>query len=115
VPKLPNADLAHIEPAKLQRYLLDSNHEDGGPKARFLERIGFDLRDVEAVEKALLLHGRSHVATELVTRYGLKYHVDGSLVSPTGRAVAVWTVWQVDSGTRAPRFVTMKPLRRTSS
>lgn len=41
--KLPNAHLAFVEPAKLSAYLLDPNHEDGGPKAKFLAAVGFDL------------------------------------------------------------------------
>lgn len=41
--KLPNAHLAFVEPAKLAAYLLDPNHEDGGPKSKLLQAIGFDI------------------------------------------------------------------------
>ncbi len=78
--------LAFVEDANLSAYLLDPNHEDGGPKAKFLMAIGFDLAVPRAVELALLAHANAHDATVLATHYGMKYHVDGALVSPTGRA-----------------------------
>lgn len=84
--KLPNAHLALIEPPKLALYLLDPNHEDGGPKARFLEAIGFDLALADEVEAALLAHGAAYEATEIAMPYGMKYHVDGALFSPSGRS-----------------------------
>lgn len=106
---VPNVHLAYIEAAKLYRYLLDPSHEDGGPKAMFLEAIGFDLTKPDEVEAALLAHCATHAATEIATPFGMKYHVDGVLISPTGRSVHVRTVWQIDAGTNAPRFVTLRP------
>jgi hypothetical protein len=96
--KLPNAHLAFVEPTKLASYLLDPNHEEGGPKSRLLKAIGFDLERPDEVEAALLAHGRADEATEIATPYGMKYHVDGALISPSGRSVRVRTVWQIDTG-----------------
>lgn len=107
--KLPNAHLAFVEPTKLASYLLDPNHEEGGPKSRLLKAIGFDLERPDEVEAALLAHGRADEATEIATPYGMKYHVDGALISPSGRSVRVRTVWQIDTGKSAPRFVTLRP------
>jgi hypothetical protein len=109
--KLPNAHLAFVEQPKLASYLLNPDHEDGGPKGKFLAAIGFDLGKPDEVEAALLAHAAAHEATELATPFGLKYHVDGALISPSNRSAFVRTVWQIDNGTVAPRFVTLRPLR----
>jgi hypothetical protein len=106
---LPNAHMAFVEPAKLVSYLLDPNREEGGPKSRFLAAMGFELGKPDEVERALLAHARAYDAAELATPFGMKYHVDGALISPSGRAAMVRTVWQIDTGTVAPRFVTLRP------
>jgi hypothetical protein len=108
---LPNGDLAYIEDAKLLTYRLSRDHSTGRGKAGFLQAAGFDLEDAAAVRAALLAQARANpVAEALTTKYGLKFRVDGPLVSPTGVAVRVRTVWHVDTGQIAPRFVTMRPL-----
>jgi hypothetical protein len=109
--KLPDAERAFVEPEKLRGYLLSPDHDDGAPKGRFLAAIGFVLGDADVVEAALLVHAAAHDAEPIRTPYGVKYHVDGPLTSPTGRIALVRTVWQIDEGTNAPRFVTLKPLR----
>ncbi len=109
--RLPNAHLAFVEQPKLTSYLLDLNHEEGGSKAKFLIAVGFDLAKANEVEAALLAHGAAYEVTTLATPFGMKYHVDGALASPSGRSVFVRTVWQIDTGTIAPRFVTLRPLR----
>lgn len=57
---LPNAQLAFVEPAKLTSYLLNLKHEQGGPKAKFLAALGFDLGKADEVEAALLAHGAAY-------------------------------------------------------
>ncbi|MGE0742561.1 MAG: DUF6883 domain-containing protein [Hyphomonadaceae bacterium] len=106
---MPHAHLAFVERPKLVSYLLNRGHEEGGPKANFLEAIGFDLTLPEALEAALLAHAAAHDATEIATPFGVKYHVDGVLISPAGRSAYVRTVWQIDAGSVAPRFVTLRP------
>ena len=41
--------------------------------------------------------------------YGTVYEIDASLVTPCGRAVRFVSIWQVDTGTDVPRFITMYP------
>jgi hypothetical protein len=108
--KLPNAYLAYVDAAKLHAYLLDPGHEEGGPKARFLSSFGFDLSQPGQVEAALLAHAVAHEARALATPFGMKYHVDGVLISPSGRTPRVRTVWQIDRGAQAPRFITLRPM-----
>ena len=43
--KLPNAEQAVVDEAKLTRYLLDLTHPSGGPKAIFFLAHGFSLSD----------------------------------------------------------------------
>ena len=43
--------------------------------------------------------------------YGTKYVIVGAIESPLGRMVTILTVWIIDSGTTAPRFVTARPYK----
>lgn len=109
---MPNADLAVVDEDKLARYILNPLHKDGWAKEQFLVAHGFDPADAEAVRLALLDHGRSNKLSETeLTVFGVKYRVEGPLQAPHG-VVQVRTVWQVDTGQTAPRFVTMVPLPR---
>ena len=109
---MPNADLAVVEDGKLLGYILDPTHKDGWPKGQFLVAHGFDPFDPEAVRRALLDHAlRNELGEVEQTTFGVKYRVDGPLRAPSGE-VQVRTVWQIDTGQTAPRFVTMVPLPR---
>jgi hypothetical protein len=110
---LPNADQAIVQDEKLMGYILDPSHKDGWPKGLFLITHGFDAANVEAVREALLEHGRTRdVAETETTPFGTKYRVDGPMAAPDGADLQIRTVWQIDTGQTAPRFVTMKPLPR---
>ena len=110
MPGLPAADQAFVPPSKLAGYLLDPAHKEGWHKGRFLKSKGFDLADPEAIERALLAHGASHEGAVTRTPFGVKYEVDGPLVAPDGATANVRTVWMIDDGSTAPRFVTLRPL-----
>lgn len=110
---LPNADQAFIDPTKLTDYLANLTHREGGPKARFLASLGFNLTDLAALAAALLAHGRSNPAAAVSSGpFGVKYHVDGPLWSPMGVSANIRTVWNIDPGQTAPRLVTLKPLKK---
>jgi hypothetical protein len=71
--KLPHADLAGVDPAKIGRYLLSETHPVGKSKAGFFREAGFDdstsdvliqgllqiARTQEVLEAAETVHGRS--------------------------------------------------------
>lgn len=40
--KVPNFEKAFVPESKLAEYLLNPDHPDGGPKARFFMQVGFD-------------------------------------------------------------------------
>lgn len=41
--------------------------------------------------------------------YGVVYEIEGPITTPTDRTVRFCSVWQVDTGTDVPRFITMYP------
>jgi hypothetical protein len=54
-----------------------------------------------------------HLSLELTrtnaNAYGVVYEIEGPIKTPGGRSVRFCSVWQVDTGTDVPRFVTMYP------
>lgn len=107
---LPNADLAFVTPDKITDYVLEPTHLEGGPKADFLQRFGFSPTAPDKMAFALLDHARAHDAVPLPpTQYGAKFEVSGPLRCPDGRMPVVKTVWIIDAGEVAPRFITLVP------
>ena len=108
--RVPNAAFAVVEPAKISSYLLVESHPEGGPKAVFFKRFGFDLNNSQALVSALLMHVATHPVTRVrVTIFGAKYEVTGPLLAPDGRLPKVKSVWAIDHGTSIPRFITAFP------
>jgi hypothetical protein len=111
--KLPNADLAIIEEAKVIDYLLNQKHRFGASKARFFGQFGFRPEKWEDLAAALRKHGRQNEVTKVrETGFGPRYEVEGELTIPDGRRSRVRTVWQVDDGEIAPRLITAYPLEQ---
>jgi len=116
MPKLPNAESAHIDPRKVSDYLLNLRHPDGGPKAAFFIRFGFRLDNPQALIDALLAHARSNSVARLQKKeFGTSYIVEGPLNTPEGRNPNLRTVWIVENGGSAPFFVTAIPLKGVGS
>jgi hypothetical protein len=108
--KLPDAEDAQIEPAKLRDYLLSSTHPIGRFKYRFFSRLGYtsgQWRRLEADLRELAVTGEATPGES--TEYGQKYEVRGMLKGPSGRMAEVVTVWIVLAGQETPRFVTAFP------
>jgi hypothetical protein len=107
---VPNADRAIIAAEKLTGYLLDMSHKRGGPKARLLLSVGYRSDSPQSLESDLRLQ---HLSLE-VTRtqenaYGVVYEIEGPIKTPSGKTVRFCSIWQVDTGTDVPRFITMYP------
>ena len=108
--KVPNADRAIIAAGKLTGYLLNASHKRGGPKARLLLSVGYRSGDPHALESDLRVqHLALDVARTHTNAYGVVYEIDGPIKTPGGRSVRFCSVWQVDTGADAPRFITMYP------
>lgn len=108
--KAPNADRAIIAAEKLTGYLLNVSHKRGAAKARLLLSVGYRSDGPEILEADLR---RQHLTLD-VTRtsenvYGIVYEIDGPIRTPSGKVMRFCSIWQVDTGTDMPRFITMYP------
>lgn len=104
-----------IEIDKVVKYLLDPDHDDGGPKCRFLLSVGFSVGDPVTLMAALADHRRPERLTkESAVPFGRRYHFEGPLLCPNGTSANIRTVWQIDDqpGLHPARFITLKPLRK---
>jgi hypothetical protein len=109
---LPNAERAVIEPQKITAYLLNLKHPDGGSKAAFFLRFGFDASQPAAMMLALLAHARAYKVARLQkSKLGTSYVIEGPLQTPDGREPNVRTVWLIETDETAPRLLTAIPLR----
>jgi hypothetical protein len=128
--QLPNVERAVVENRKITDYLLSVEHPFGRAKmllappaqARFFRRFGFrlDVRGLspaeawQTLQSALLDHTRHNaVVLREATPFGMKYVIEGPLVTPDGRNPVIRAVWFVETGHERPRFVTAYPLERS--
>ena len=94
---------------KIRNYLLDVNHRDGGPKARFFLAMGFSDATWQAFANAIRRHPIDNPIQDTeATGYGLKMMVQCTLPTPDGGNPCIRTVWMVD-GAQMPRLVTAYP------
>ena len=109
---LPKLEQRYIAAEKITAYLLDADHPEGGPKARFFIRFGFSPSSPEILRAALLEHPAHFEVSEVrPTAMGMRYAIDGPLSSPDRRDPWVRTVWRVPAS-GAPHLVTAYPDRR---
>jgi hypothetical protein len=107
---VPNADRAIVAQDKLTGYLLNMSHKRGGPKARVLLAFGYRSDAPHVLESDLRVQHLSLAVTRThENAYGVGYEIEGPIKTPSGRTVRFCSVWQVDTGTEVPRFITMYP------
>jgi len=108
--KLPHADQAIVDPAKVRDYLLSLEHPVGRFKAAFFGTLGYTRNDWQRLQRDLCELGQSGTADEgQKTTFGQKYEVCGILQGPSGGRADIVTVWIVLNGEETPRFVTAFP------
>jgi hypothetical protein len=108
--KLPNVQLALVEPEKIADYILNPAHPDNGGKATFFLGLGFRRNECGPLAAAFRKVAESHpVAKSMASPHGKKYIVDGRIETPGGKKPLVRTVWIVDLGLDKPRLVTAYP------
>jgi hypothetical protein len=108
--KLPGADKAVVERAKIMDYLLNAEHPENGGKAKFFLGLGFKRNDWQSLAAAF----RNAVVNQPVSKtmassHGTKYIVDSRIETPSGKTPLVRTVWIIDIGLDTPRLVTVFP------
>jgi hypothetical protein len=108
--RLPNAELAVIDDAKVRDYLVSSSHPVGRFKSVFFAALGFTSANWEVLRDALLELARSADASPgQPSPFGQKYEVRGRLRGPSGRQAEIITVWQISNGREFAHFVTAIP------
>jgi len=108
--KLPRNQEAVVPEEKVTGYLLSQSHPVGKTKARYFRRIGYNEKNVERLMEDLIRIAVSNAVSEEVdTRFGIKYIVDGHVISPTGIRARLPTVWIIETGENLQRFVTAYP------
>jgi len=111
--KLPNAHLATIPEHKLVGYLLSSTHPRGKSKATFFYSLGFTAAAPDALASELTRHAlHNDVLIQTESEFGVRYVIDGWIVSPSGTQARIRTVWFIDHDLEIPRFVTAHPTNR---
>ena len=111
--RLPRGELTVVPERKIPAYLLASEHQRGGPKARFLLRFGFRLEAWRELEAARLRHAvEGIVVRQQEGIHGVTYVVEGPLLTPDGRDPPFRTVWIVEWTQQIPRLVTAHPPTR---
>jgi hypothetical protein len=104
--KLPNAERAVVDVAKLRDYSLNAVHSEGKHKAHvFRSALGFTAADVERLREVILAAVVANEAAQGVTdEHGTRYRVDFEMQGLRG-AVTIRTAWHIDSGEAVPRLV----------
>ena len=108
--KMPAAERAVIEPAKIRNYLLSSSHPVGRFKAPFFASLGYAITNWRRLDedlRSLAVSGNAEFGKD--SPYGQKYEIRGILKGPTGRSAGVLTIWMIRFGADVPQFVTAFP------
>jgi len=107
---IPNAVRARIGAEKLTAYLLNPSHKRGGAKARLLLSLGYRTDAPDDLESDLRTQ---HLVLDPTrtseNAYGVAYEIDGPIRTPSGKMVRFVSIWQIDTGSDVPRFITMYP------
>lgn len=108
--RLPAADFAIVDPAKIRDYLLSPEHPVGRFKALFFGALGYTRDDWQRLQQDLLaIVASEEAAPGHSSDFGQKYEVRGTIHGPSGRRAEIVTVWIVLLGEGSPRFVTAFP------
>ena len=103
--KLPNADRAVVDIAKLRDYSLNPAHPEGKHKARvFRAALGLTVDDVERLREMLLEAILiSEVTPRSDTLYGKRFIVDFDVTGSQG-SVTVRSAWMIRNDEDFPRL-----------
>ena len=107
--KIPGAERAILDAAKVRDYLLSPAHRVGSAKARFFGQLGFDQRNWTILQDELYGFAKQEAQLGGATRFGQKYVVPGTIQGSSGLVARLVVVWIVLNGENFPRFVTAYP------
>jgi hypothetical protein len=96
---------------KLWKYLLNPDHESGGPKAKWFEQaLGFNRENAPDLAKQIVFDGSKAVETS-VTQFGTKYNQVIPITGPNGKTIDVTFAW-IRNNDGVVRLVTAIPTGR---
>ena len=107
--KIPGAERAVLDAAKVRDYLLSPEHRVGSAKARFFAQLGFNQRNWTVLRDELHRFVQEKATIGGATRFGQKYVVPGTIQGPSGRVAQIVVVWIILNDEDFPRFVTAYP------
>jgi hypothetical protein len=108
--KLPYAENALIEPAKVRDYLLSPTHPIGKFKAAYFVALGYGQDQWPTLVEDLRAVATQHDAVPgQPSQFGNKYEISATLTGPSGKSARIVTVWMVRYGEHVARFVTAMP------
>jgi hypothetical protein len=108
--KLPDADRAFVDDAKIRDYLLSPAHPVGRFKARVFAAAGYRQNAWQRLRDDLLALAVSiEVVPSQDKRYGERFVGRGELPGTVGRPLPVVTVWLIPLEGSAPRLITVYP------
>jgi hypothetical protein len=118
--KLPNAENALVDIAKLRDYCLNANHPEGKHKARvFQAKLGLGKNDAERLRQAILeAILKADAIEQRPTLYGRRFIVDFEVSLPEGKFILstalVRTAWIIRNDEDFPRLTTCFNPRRSA-
>jgi hypothetical protein len=116
--KLPNAENAIVDIAKLRDYCLNPNHFEGKHKARvFLKALGIDKNDAEQLRQIILQAIlRADAMEQKPTEFGRRFVVDLQVSwakESVIRIAHMRTAWMIRTDENVPRLTTCFILERS--
>jgi hypothetical protein len=110
--KLPNRKNAYIATDKIEKYLLSETHSVGQSKAKFFRLLGYNETNFETLITELVAIANTEEVKEIfASAHGVKYVINGRLLTPSGQLANVKTIWIIEKNHSQPRFVTAYPTR----
>jgi len=70
--KIPDAERAVVDAAKVRDYLLSAEHRVGSAKARFFAQLGFDQQNWAILQGELVRFAEQEARLGAATRFGQK-------------------------------------------
>lgn len=100
-----------VSEEKIKQYLLNTDHPDGGNKARFFVNYGFRPKKWQILADALCKQAQNHLVKEKEkTTYGTKYVIEGVIHTPVSKNVLIRTVWIIKMNSEVFELITAYPI-----
>lgn len=113
-----NADLDEdkeefiCEKNKIKNYLLNLNHQDGKPKAKFFEEeLGIDRKDWRYLSDQIIQSMEDAMIFEVQMKYGIRHEAFSMITGKNGKSAVLRSVWEIKDGQGA-RLITAFPGER---